>query len=196
MTEAEWLACTDPMPMLEFLRDKTSDRKLRLLECGTCRLYRQLLTVENATKAMEKIEQLIDASATKEQIALGWKGLWDAGWGNSTSIADVDLAARTAKEWSAICGYPDTGRPQQSRLVYCIFGNPFRPLIFDSTWLTSNVVGLARAIYDERVFDRMPILGDALEDAGCDNQDILNHCRQGGEHVRGCWVVDLVLGKE
>ena len=58
------------------------------------------------------------------------------------------------------------------------------------------MVQIAQAIYDDRAFDRMPILADALEDAGCMDQTILNHCRQSGEHVRGCWVVDLLLGKE
>ena len=55
---------------------------------------------------------------------------------------------------------------------------------------------IAQAIYDKRAFDRMPILADALEDAGCDNADILAHCRGPNEHVRGCWVVDLILGKQ
>ncbi|SRR5579871_339609 len=63
-------------------------------------------------------------------------------------------------------------------------------------WQSSNVVSLAQAIYDERAFNRMPILADALEDAGCTNADVLNHCRKPGEHVRGCWVVDLLLGKQ
>ena len=62
-------------------------------------------------------------------------------------------------------------------------------------WNDGTVRKIAQAIYDERAFDRLPILADALEDAGCDNADILNHCRNGGEHVRGCWVVDLLLGK-
>jgi hypothetical protein len=76
-----------------------------------------------------------------------------------------------------------------------IIGNPFRPVKIKATWKTANVIALATAIYDDRAFDRLPILADALEDAGCDNADMLNHCRQPGEHVRGCWVVDLVLGK-
>ncbi len=84
----------------------------------------------------------------------------------------------------------------QCNLVRDIFGNPFRPVVLAPAWQTANVVGLAQTIYDERAFDRMPILGDALEDAGCTNADILNHCRQPGEHVRGCWVVDLLLGKK
>jgi hypothetical protein len=80
-------------------------------------------------------------------------------------------------------------------LMRDIFGNPFRLVIADSAWRTSTVLALAQGAYEERDFDRMPILADALQDAGCDNEDILNHCRQPGEHVRGCWVVDLILGK-
>jgi hypothetical protein len=91
----------------------------------------------------------------------------------------------------------------QASLVRDIFRNPFRPATFDSTWRTPNVTDLAAAIYEERqlpsgLFDkqRLGVLADALEDAGCDNVDILDHLRGGGEHVRGCWVVDLILGKE
>jgi hypothetical protein len=81
-------------------------------------------------------------------------------------------------------------------LVRDVFGNPFRPVTFDTSWLTSTVTTLASQIYDSRDFTAMPILADALQDAGCNSDDILNHCRQPGEHVRGCWVVDLILGKE
>jgi hypothetical protein len=80
-------------------------------------------------------------------------------------------------------------------LLRCVFGNPFRPLTVHPMWQSATVGSLAQAIYDDRAFDRLPILAGALEDAGCDNADILNHCRQPGVHVRGCWVVDLVLGK-
>ena len=80
-----------------------------------------------------------------------------------------------------------------------VFGNPFGPLTIDPLWLAWNggtVTTLAQSIYDDRAFDRLPIMADALEEAGCTNADILAHCRQPGEHVRGCWVVDLILGKE
>jgi hypothetical protein len=63
------------------------------------------------------------------------------------------------------------------------------------TWNDGTVIKIAQAIYNERAFERLPILADALEDAGCDNADILRHCREPGEHMRGCWVVDLLLGK-
>jgi len=76
-----------------------------------------------------------------------------------------------------------------------IFGNPFRPVSFEPAWRTSNVVSLAKSMYESRDFSAMPILSDALQDAGCDHADILDHCRGPEPHVRGCWVVDLVLGK-
>jgi hypothetical protein len=85
--------------------------------------------------------------------------------------------------------------------AYCdiirdIFGNPFRPVAFDPAWRTSTAVAIAKQMYESRDFGAMPILADALQDAGCDNEDILNHCRDANQvHVRGCWVVDLVLGK-
>jgi hypothetical protein len=93
----------------------------------------------------------------------------------------------------------ESERPKQLHLFRDVFGNPFRPVTIQPAWLGWNegtVVKMAQAIYDERAFDRMPILADALEEAGCTNQDILSHCRSGGEHVRGCWVVDLLLGKK
>jgi hypothetical protein len=85
-------------------------------------------------------------------------------------------------------------------LLRDIFGNPFRPRpVIDPTWLRWNdgtVPRLAQAIYEARRFDDLPILHDALLDAGCDDQDILDHLRSPGPHVRGCWVIDLILGKE
>jgi hypothetical protein len=86
-----------------------------------------------------------------------------------------------------------------SDLIRDIFGNPFRPVTIDPAWLEWNdgtVAKLAQAIYDERAFERLPVLADALEDAGCADADFLTHCRGPGEHARGCWVVDLLLGKE
>jgi hypothetical protein len=81
------------------------------------------------------------------------------------------------------------------RLAHDIFSSAFRPVAFDPRWRTSDAVGLARGIYEERAFERMPLLADALMDAGCNSEPILEHCRSAGPHVRGCWVVDLVLGK-
>jgi hypothetical protein len=85
---------------------------------------------------------------------------------------------------------------EQATILRDIFGNPFRPVTFDPRWRTSDVVSLAQAIYDDKAFERMPILADALMDAGCEEEQIIGHCRGEGPHVRGCWVVDLVLAKQ
>jgi hypothetical protein len=78
-----------------------------------------------------------------------------------------------------------------------LFGNPFRPAALDPAWLAWNdgsVRKMAEAIYEEGRFGDLPILADAPEDAGCADADVLAHCRAPGEHVRGCWVVDLLAG--
>ena len=141
------------------------------------------------------------AYATPELRAMSDAGLAayqliDSDWqcmGNAAGAASCRIAAE---------GEPghDAARQQelaaQVRLVRCIFGNPFRALPGDSPWRTADIVAHAKAIYADRAFDRLPILADTLEDAGCTDHAVLDHCRQPGEHVRGCWVVDLVLGKE
>jgi hypothetical protein len=99
---------------------------------------------------------------------------------------DKLVGERLVHEWS-----------QQTELLRDIFGNPFRPVGIDPDWRTSTVVALARHMYESRDFSAMPILADALQDAGCENEHVLNHCRDPQQvHVRGCWVVDLVLGKD
>jgi hypothetical protein len=87
-------------------------------------------------------------------------------------------------------------RLAQVKLLHDIFGNPFGTVILDSGWLASTVTALARQIYDTRDFTATPLLADALEDGGCTDAELLGHLRGPGPHVRGCWAVDLVLGKE
>jgi hypothetical protein len=94
--------------------------------------------------------------------------------------------------------YADADRAEQSLLSIArdIFGNPFRPVVFDPEWRSDTALSLAKHSYDARDFAQMPILADALQDAGCDNAEILSHCRDANAtHVRGCWVVDMILGK-
>jgi hypothetical protein len=94
--------------------------------------------------------------------------------------------------WDSWCEYG-------CKVLRDLFGNPFRPVTLDPvyrTWSGGALVKLARAIYEEGRFADLPVLADALEDAGCTNTDVLTHCRSGSEHVRGCWVVDLLLGKQ
>ncbi len=109
--------------------------------------------------------------------------------------------ASECSTWAANTARPTIQRAaERADLLRDIFGPlPFLPHPPpDLAWLSWNsatVVSLAQGIYEERAFDRLPVLGDALEDAGCQDAEVLGHCRAGGEHTRGCWVVDLVLGK-
>jgi hypothetical protein len=94
--------------------------------------------------------------------------------------------------WNTLMG--DHVRSHRA-LVWDVAGNPFAPVEFRAEWRTGTAVALAAQMYESGDFSAMPILADALQDAGCDNDDVLNHCRNPGTHARGCWVVDLILGK-
>ena len=90
------------------------------------------------------------------------------------------------------CHLPAKGRAQ---LLRCVVGKPFRPAPAPPGWRTATVLDLARGIYDGRAIERLPILADALMDCGCEDEAFLSHCRAAGPHGRGCWVVDLLLGR-
>jgi hypothetical protein len=114
------------------------------------------------------------------------------------------LLARAAYFVDSVVCYPycNLKRPSPEHapvlsapLLRCVFANPLRPVTFEARWRTADVMGLARGIYEEREFDRLPLLGDALMDAGCQDEQVLGHCQSEGR-VRGCWVVDLVLRKD
>jgi hypothetical protein len=101
--------------------------------------------------------------------------------------------------WNAAQATADGSQGWQSDLLRDIIDNPFRPIPLNTSWLAWNdgTVGkLTEGIYDERAFDRLPVLADALEEAGCIDADILSHCRCARPHVRGCWAIDLLLAKQ
>jgi hypothetical protein len=118
----------------------------------------------------------------------------------AAAAGHVALAAATVAAGDPARAVYDAGRrreyDEQLRLLHDVFGNPFRPVDCKPAWRTAAVAGLAAAIDQERAFERLPILGDALDDAGCDDGTILDHCRGGGPHVRGCWLLDLLLGRK
>jgi hypothetical protein len=168
-------------------------------------------------QAVEVAEQYADQrvkNAAREQANRAVRALCKPGVAANVSIAShvsrggrythVSAGIVAQRAVFVVTGVPQRGdtpaegaeRAAQCQLFRDIFGNPFRPVDLDRHWKTATVVAVAQSIYDDRAFDRLPILADALEDAGCDNLDILQHCHSGGEHVRGCWVVDLILGKE
>ncbi len=91
---------------------------------------------------------------------------------------------------------PEAVHQMMIGLLHEIFGNPFHLVSLKPDWLTPTVKEMAQKIYDDRTFDKLLLLADELVKSGCTNQEILGHCRGSGPHVRGCWVVDGVLGKK
>jgi hypothetical protein len=120
----------------------------------------------------------------------------DDGWPFRTHIDDIIGATLEASEYRPFGYDKEAAEASLCELFRDIFGNPFRSVAFTPEWQSDTAVALARRMYDARDFSAMPILADALQDAGCDTEDVLNHCRDPkATHVLGCWVVDLVLGK-
>ena len=210
MTEAEWRTATEPTPMLEFLRDKASERKMRLFVCGICRRHERQIATFGFPETLEAIEQYADGLISQEELTTVSRtrlAPWHVvGRTNRTrqhahsvlyrlmhSNEPMFLVATIALQ--GFSGKKAAVRRGRTRLLREIFDNPFRPVVFSRDWRTDTALTLASQMYESRDFSAMPILADALQDAGCDSADILDHCRGPGPHVRGCWVVDLVLGK-
>lgn len=258
MTEAEWLAATDPRTMLAFLQGKASERKLRLLACALIRsalfaldgrsmwelapgykwfeerawryefgpdgelIQTNELIEVTCHEAIEVAERFADAPDTALLLATAARATGFARYDAEADTFGYNTATKPGAEYRyqiAGCFQCATGPadglarwmippleyldqpispnylPTAALLVRDAFGNPFRPVALDPSWRTEAVVALAEGIYAERAFERMPVLADALEDAGCAHADILSHCRGDGPHVRGCWVVDLLTGR-
>ncbi|MFO0927335.1 MAG: hypothetical protein U0736_09890 [Gemmataceae bacterium] len=221
MTEQEWLACTDPTPMLRLLVERhTSERKLRLLACACCRLIWDHLIDPRSRQAVEVAERFADDRATLRELAYArahamkaaggaaWAAYWAANVKAAGPLWNAFAAAaaaparqavlrargRQADTWEAAQA---SSAREQVALLRDVAGNPFRPADAEPAWRYHDggiVVQLAEGIYEDRAFDRLPILADALEDAGCRAEALLAHCRADREHVRGCWAVDLILG--
>jgi hypothetical protein len=214
MTEAEWLACDYPLTMLDFVRGRLSNRQLRLIGCAFCRdSWWQLLSDQRSRRAVEVAEGfadgLCDDRALREAHAEASRASHELHARHSVKLHLGAIVAKmsAAKQfpWRPLCntgitiGGVDVTLSRKVLAIRDVVGNPFQRAAVDPKWLAwkdGTIRKIATGIYAERAFDHLPILADALEDAGCDNADILAHCRGPGPHVHGCWVVDQILGKE
>jgi hypothetical protein len=237
VTEQEWNRCTSPQKMLEALRGRASDRKLRLFACACFRRLPPLLTnktryrrarttpayVRRAVKAVTVSERFADGDAGPGEQQAAFRGIKEGlgavAWTAYDAVANPAEAEDAATD-SVLAGAWALGektpaaraarrefRNWQRATLRDLFGPlPFRPVPADPAWLAWHrgaPVTLARAVYEERELPsghlgaaRLAVLADMLEEAGCADPDILGHLRGPGEHVRGCWVVDLLLAKE
>ncbi len=214
MTEAEWLGCEDPQRMLGFMAEKASDRKLRLFACACCRgIWGRLHRCgRNAVKVAEcfadgNVDEL-DLCGARHDLERVGDSAAAAGRG-STSADRAAYAAtgdkpaywvpRAAKQAERAA---DATGPRQAALLRDIIGNLYSPRSIAQAWVTADVRCLAKKLYRARRSpsgglngEILAMLSVALEEAGCTDESILAHLRSPGPHVRGCWVVDLLLGK-
>lgn len=144
----------------------------------------QALSEHAAAALASNATQPLDRTPTQDSPD-GWVSLCTGGWSVSDFLIDHTLEA--ARELSVVSA-------KLTDILRDVCGNPFRPVAVNPSWQTLGLQALAQAIYDADAFDRLPELDAALEEAGCDEPAILEHCRLPGSHVRGCWVLDLVLG--
>jgi hypothetical protein len=223
MTEQEWFDELDFTRHLRFIEARLSLRQQRLLAAAFCRLGnlaadpRLQRTIELAEEYADERCTLAALAAARQECrelairahedgvreegeARKWFQVSALAWSVSYAASMPVPVGKIGSEIpSAIMDYDDrTGPPNGLRrelrsLVWDVAGNPFAAPHFAAAWRTDTVRSLARQIYDSRDFGSMPILADALQDAGCDSEPILDHCRSPATHTRGCWLLDAVL---
>ena len=223
MSEAQWRASKSPLDLYHHRQVAKKHRERRLVVCAVARRLLPLLGHDaRAVALLDAVERYADAGEANGPAR--WKAVLAARRGVRKFIDEVVSAPGPARRahalraayWVSEASINEAGPAfglavmategpsltpgltetlAQLAICHCVFGNPFRPVSFLPAWRTDTTLALARQMYESRDFSAMPILADALQDAGCDSPDILSHCREPGQHVRGCWAVDLVLGK-
>ena len=188
--EQTWLSCTVPRHQLRYMKDRTSERKLRLWACAaTAHRYAQ---AEGVLAVVALVEAWADGdypaeleSHARDRICS--QSAWEAAYEGTLRTLEKLPSSDKKNQHTEF----------QLAAVHEIFGNPFRPVAVEPAWLTADVMRLARGIYAEKAFDGVPILADALQEAGCTNLAVLEHCRDASVvHLRGCWLLDLTLAKD
>jgi hypothetical protein len=251
MTEAEWLACTEPQKMLSFLSQRdASARKFRLFTTACARRLWLVMSSDHPRKIVLDAERFADgllSEARRQEQEQRFRATFPPRmtpdqpmppwyladmvayytiWSNSAANPGHTLhlnehGANCVSQWVGFtlvyqetdnwAAWPASNHPigrvegnTHCLMIRDLFGNPFRPLALDPSWLTwhdATIPALAQSAYDDRHLPsghldnhRLAVLADALTDVGCSDPDILAHCRGPGSHGRGCWVIDLLLG--
>jgi len=248
MTEEQWQSCGEPEAMLSFLRNRVSNRKLRLFAVACCRGIWPLLIDERSRQAVEIAELFAEGRATRsERVAARSAGLtavetsWQGAPANDPDAfpswqtrASIRATAASAAQWSAARSAYDAAcssarkawyvkaadavaenapvdtyalwiqsereeRTRQVNIIHDLFGDPFHRIALEPgtpNWRTDELRELARTIAAEQSYDRLPLIAKKLGEARCSEFQLMEHCRRAAGHVRGCWAIDLLLGKE
>jgi hypothetical protein len=215
LDEHSWQLSQEPQKMLLFLRNSASpsERKLRLWACACVRRVWHVLADERSHTAVEVAERYADGRASLGELQAAYQAArCDAGYAAAYAAhARADEAAWHASDHARLVFAANAPSPAledrefaaQADLLRDIFGNPFQPVGFGPGRRSPTVLALARTAYEQR---RLPsgtldgtlllALAAALEEVGCENQEMISHLRQqGAGHVRGCWCVDLLVAK-
>jgi hypothetical protein len=206
MNEQEWIDCTDPMRMLQFLNSKKYKRKLAMFGIACCYGNSRLRSDERAVFAIQVSERYADRNAKINEVRIACRNAREDASGNARPLGQFvyDIAvlynaafnANLVSEYALKAASDETEeKVRQCALLREVFGNPFRRVRISKHWNTPFVRQLCEQIYAGSSFDSLRGLADALEEAGCEHRDMLDHCRQLESHVRGCWVIDMLLGK-
>jgi hypothetical protein len=206
MTEQEWMDCTDPTPMLQFLASRKNKRKLAMFGVARCRHISRLCSDERGLIAIDVSERYADRKAKINEVRVACRNAREDESGIARPLGQYvyEIAvlcngafnAFLVSEYALKAALDQSGeKALQCTLLREIFGNPFRRIRISRHWLTPAVKQLAEKIYAESSFGYLRMLADALEEAGCTDAAILDHCRSKGPHVKGCWVIDVLLAK-
>ena len=219
--ELWWLTRDDIHDLLDLIDLYADVRRTQLFACACARLAEAKFPGPSCREVVRVAEEYADGAVPlADLLAAARPAVAEIDSAHDRHASDNDRYVRRAGEavrYAAVLGgspsvdrlirvaanathaadghYAGPAHDALAPLLRCIFGNPFRPVRFRPGWRTEAAVALARQMYDARDFGPMPVLADALDDAGCTNAGILDHCRGPGPHARGCWVVDGLLGK-
>jgi hypothetical protein len=219
MTEGDRLKATDPQAMLKALRGSPllTERKARLFVAACCGRDWPLMPDEASRRSVEAPENYADGIGGEQDLRAAVAGAWkaccrashkdpyhDPAWAAYALAYTAGVRELPARMWGGGC-WSNLSTPEReahARLLRCVVGNPHCPAASPPARWAPQVVALARAAYEHRHLpsgeldpDRLAVLADALEDAGTADADLLNHLRSPGPHYRGCWAIDLLLGK-
>jgi hypothetical protein len=224
LDEAGWESSDDPVEMLSLLHHGSNARKLRLFAVACCHQFGQFLMLTESRRAVEVAERFADGGARPEALRAAWaaaRGVfpafystkmynfvpalaavhcaradaWSAALETSARLLEAALPLAVRETSGQVVDGTTAVRRRQAELLRDIFGNPFRIPAVEPAWRTSYILDLSRTVYERRRWEDLHVLADALERSGCKGEGILSHCRQPGPHVRGCWVVDWLIGK-
>jgi hypothetical protein len=216
VTEVQWLTCaTNPTWMVNAIRNRVSARKLRLFAVACVRsILPRVRDVhrEDVVRVLDVAERFAEGVAFATELEATRRDTipWDTEISAAIETCNPDSRMAPLRTLRTLgFGYPPSRKrrrrspgagterrdelERQTALAREIFGNPFRTITVVPLWQSETVTAIAHGAYTERAFDRLPILADALEDAGCEEVELLAHCRSPHPHALGCWALDLLL---